>query len=74
MRLPIAMDQGADVMIFGDEDAPLCGGFGEQCLVAGIRCTLAGIGDIVAGIPHGAHCLRHNVRICENAHAIRRRP
>ena len=73
MRMSIAMHQGADVMVFGDENAPLRGSFGKQRRVAGIHRGLADIDDVVTGIPHGVHRLRCGVRVGEDAHAIQRR-
>lgn len=73
MRMPIAVDQGTDVMVLRHEDAPVRGGFGQQRLVARVPRALADIDDIVTSIPHGVHGLRYDVRIRDDAHATRRR-
>jgi hypothetical protein len=73
VRMPIAMNQGAHVMILGQEDAPFGGGFRQQRLIAWVRRSFAGIEDIVTGVAKRAHRLRDDVRIGEDVHAIRRR-
>jgi hypothetical protein len=59
---------------FADPDGcDRCGSLGQQGLVTRIRCPLAGIDDIMPGIPQGAYGRRHDIRIGQDAHAIRRR-
>ena len=71
--MPVAMDQGTDVMVLRYEDTPVRGGFGQQRLVARVARALADIDNVVTSIPHSAYDRRHGIRVREDAHATRRR-
>ncbi len=73
VRLPIAMDQGADVVVLRHKYPPFAGSFGKQSRVAWVSRSFACIGNVVTGGSHRAHSLRDDVGIGEEAHAIRRR-
>ena len=74
VRTQIAIDQRPDVMILRKKDAIFPNGLRQQGFVTGIHCALGGIDDIVASIAQDTHGLHHDVGICKDAHAIRRRP
>jgi len=66
------MDQDANVVVLGNEDASLSGGLGQQSGIARIGRTFTRRKHIMTGCPHIANRLGDDIGVGEDAHPIRR--
>ena len=73
VRFRIAINQRANVVVFGDEYPPFENGLRQKQFIAGVNRALGRISHIVACNPHCANRLRHDVGIGKNTQATQRR-